>query len=87
MVLLRSKILGLIVNTLTAEYKYSYRNLQTFPQEVQMPLSLKKNELFSFFYFVPEISMKFKTFPKKEESSSLSISKNIDSERSTYLSV
>ena len=39
--LVRSKILGLFVNKLTAEYKYSRRNMQTFGQEVQTQLSLK----------------------------------------------
>ena len=41
--LVRSKILGLFVNTLTAEYMYSGRNMQTFRQQVQTPLSLKQN--------------------------------------------
>ena len=46
--LVRSKILGLFVNTLTAEYTYSRRNMQTFTQEVQTPLSLKQ-KIFSDF--------------------------------------
>ena len=41
-VLVGSKILGLFVNTLTAEYRYSRRNMQTFAQQVQTPLSLKQ---------------------------------------------
>ena len=40
--LVRSKILGLFVNTLTAEYKYSRRNIQTFAQQVQTSLPLKQ---------------------------------------------
>ena len=40
--LVRSKILGLFVNTFTAEYTYSRRNMQTFTQQVQTPLSLKQ---------------------------------------------
>ena len=31
-VLVRFEILGLFVNTLTAEYKYSRRNMHNFPQ-------------------------------------------------------
>ena len=46
--LVRSKILGLFVNMLTAEYTYSRRNMQTFTQEVQTPLSLKQ-KIFSDF--------------------------------------
>ena len=47
--LVRSKILGLFVNTLTAEYTYSRRNMQTFTQQVQTPLSLKKKTFPEFF--------------------------------------
>ena len=46
-VLVRSKILGL-VNTLTAEYMYSGRNMQTFTQQVQTPLSLKQKTFSGF---------------------------------------
>ena len=47
--LVGSKILGLFVNTLTAEYTYSGRNMQTFTQQVQTPLSLKKKNFSEFF--------------------------------------
>ena len=47
--LVRSKILGLFVNTLTAEYMYSGRNMKTFMQEVQMPLSLRQKTFSGFF--------------------------------------
>ena len=52
--LVRSKILGLFVNTLTAEYTYSGRNMQTLTQQVQTPLSLKQ-KFFWIFYCVSEI--------------------------------
>ena len=42
-------MLGLFVNTLTAEYTYSRRNMQTFTQQVQTPFSLKQ-KLFSGFF-------------------------------------
>ena len=41
-------MLGLCVNTLTAEYTYSRRNMQTFTQKVQMPLSLKQKTFSGF---------------------------------------
>ena len=84
--LVRSKILGLFVNTLTAEYKYSPRNMQTFAKQVQTPLSLKK-EIFSVFFiaFLKSTS-NGEHFQKKGESSSLSISEIIDSKRGGYLS-
>ena len=47
--LVRSKILGLFVNTFTAEYKYSPRNMQIFAQQVQTPLSLKQKTFYGFF--------------------------------------
>ena len=48
--LVRSKILGLFVNKLTAEYTYSRRNMQTLTQQVQMPLSLKQKTFSGFFF-------------------------------------
>ena len=38
-VLVRSGILGLFVDTLTAEYKYSLHNMQNFQQQTQTQLS------------------------------------------------
>ena len=46
--LVRSKILGLFVNTLTAEYTYSRRNMHTFAQQFQTPLSLKQKPFLDF---------------------------------------
>ena len=46
--LVRSKILGLFVNTLSAEYTYSCRNMQTLTQQVQTPLSLKQKTFSDF---------------------------------------
>ena len=47
--LVRSKILGMFVNTLTAEYTYSRRNMQTLTQQVQKQLSLKQMTFSRFF--------------------------------------
>ena len=38
-----SKILGLFVNTLNIDDKYSLRNRENVPQPIQMQLSKKKN--------------------------------------------
>ena len=38
----------MFLNTLTAEYKYSRRNMQTFAQPVQTPLSLKQKPFSGF---------------------------------------
>ena len=83
----RSKILGLFVNTLTAEYKHSRRNMQTFAQQVQTPLSLKQKTFCGFFIAFLKSTRNVTHFQKKEESSSLSISAIIDSKIRDNLSV
>ena len=84
--LVRSKIVGLFVNTLTAEYMYSGRNMQTFPQKVQTPLSLKQKTFSGFFIAFLKSTWNGEHFEKKGESSSLSISEIIGSKRGGYLS-
>ena len=74
------------MNTLTAEYTYSRRNMQTFTQQVQTPLSLKKKILSGFFIAFLKSTWNGEHFQKKRESSSLSISEIIDSKRGGYLS-
>ena len=85
-VLVRSKILGLFINTLTAEYMYSGRNMQTFTQQVQTPLSLKQKTFSWFLIAFLKSIWNGEHFEKKGESSSLSISEIIDSKRGGYLS-
>ena len=83
--LVRSKILGLFVNTLTAESTYSRRNMQTLTQQVQTPLSLKQKTFSGFFIAFLKSTWSGEHFEKKRESSSLSISEIIDSKRGGYL--
>ena len=85
--LVRSKILGLFVNTLTTEYTYSRRNMQTFTQQVQTPLSLKQKTFSGFFIAFLKATWNWEHFQKKGESSSLSIFEIIDSKIGGYLSV
>ena len=84
--LVRSKILGLFVNTLTAEYTFSRRNMQTFTQHIQTPLSLKQKTFSGFFIVFLKSKSNREHFQEKGESSSLSISEIIDSKRGGYLS-
>ena len=84
--LVRSKLLGLFVNTLTAEFMYSGRNMQIFTQQVQTPLSLKQNTFSGFFIAFLKSTWNGEHFQKKGESSSLSISEIIDARRGGYLS-
>ena len=79
-------VLGLFVNTLTAEYTYSRRNMQTLTQQVQTPLSLKQKTFSRFFIAFLKSTWNGEHFQKKGESSSLSISEIIDSKRGGYLS-
>ena len=84
--LVRSKILGLFVNTLTAEYTYSRRNMQTFTHKLQTPLPLKQKTFSGFFIVFLKSTWNGEHFQKKGESSSLSISEIIHSKRGGYLS-
>ena len=79
--LVRYKILGLFVNTLSAEYKYSRHNMQTFAQQVQTPLSSKQKYFSGFFISFLKSTWNVEQFQKKGESSTLSISEIIDSKR------
>ena len=63
--LVRSKILGLFVNTLTAEYTYSRRNMQTFTQQVQTPLPLKQKPFSGFFIAFLKSAWNGEHFQKK----------------------
>ena len=76
----------MLLNTLTAEYKCSRRNMQTFTQQVQTPFSLKKKTFSEFFNAFLKSTWNGEDFQKKGESSSLSISEIIDSKRGGYLS-
>ena len=71
---------------MTAEYMYSGRNMQSFTQQVQTPLSLKEKTLSRFFIAFLKSTWNGEHFQKKRESSSLSISEIIDSKRGGYLS-
>ena len=74
------------MNTLTAEYTYSRRNMQTFTQHIQTSLSLKQKTFFGFFIAFRQSTWTGEHFQKKGESSSLSIFEIIDSKRGGYLS-
>ena len=70
----------------TAEYTYSRRNMQTFKEHIQTPLSLKQKIFSGFFIAFLKSTWNGEHFEKKGESSSISISEIIDSKRKCYLS-
>ena len=76
----------MFLNTLSTEYNYSRRNMQTFTQQVQTPLSLKQKPFSEFFIGFLKSSWNGEHLRKKGKSSSLSISAIIDSKRGGYLS-
>ena len=77
----------MFLNSLTAEYMNSRRNMQTFTQQVQTPLSFKQKRFYGFFIPFLKSTWNGEHFQKKGESSSLSISEIIVSKRGGYLSV
>ena len=86
-VVLRSKIFGLFVNTLFAEYKYSRRNMLNYRQKHQTQLSQKRKAFSGFFIAVLKCTSSLEQFEKKDEPSSLSIPEILNSTGSGYLNV
>ena len=81
------EILTLSVNTLTTDDKYSSRNMLNFTKQFEVPLSQKKKTFSGFFLPFLKCALNLEHFEKKDEYSSLVISKVIDSERGCYLNV
>ena len=85
--LLWSKILRVFANTLTADDKYSCRNMQNFLQKIQTLLSRKRKTLSRFFIAFLKCAWNLKHFEKKDDFPSLIISEIIVSERGCYWNV
>ena len=76
-----------LVNKLTSEDKYSRRNMQTFWQQLQTPLSQEEKTFRGFFIAFPKCAWNLEHSEKKEENPSLINTEIISSERDVYLSV
>ena len=85
--LLWLKILRLFANTLTADDKYSCRNMQNFLQQLQTLLSEKRRIFSGFFIPFLKCAWNLQYFEKKDECPSLIISKIIVSETGCYWKV
>ena len=83
----RSEILTLFVNTLNVDDKYSRRNMLNFTQQFEAPLSQRQKTFSGWFLAFLKCALNLEDFQKKDEYSSLVISKVIDSERGGYLNV
>ena len=82
-----SEILRLFVNALTADDKYSGSNMQNLQQQFQMPASQKQKIFSGTFIAFVKCEWNLEHFQKKDDYSSLIISKIIDAERRGYLNV
>ena len=61
-----SEILGVLVNTLTADNKYSLRNREEIPEPIQLQLFNKQNNFSQFFAAYLKSKSNFEHFEKKE---------------------
>ena len=82
-----SEILTLFVHILTNDYKSSRRNMLNFTQSLEASLPQKQKIFSGLFLAFLKCALNLKHFEKKDEYSSLVISKVIDSERGGYLNV
>ena len=85
--LLWLNILRLFVNPLTADDKYSCRNMQNFLPQLQTLLSEKRKTLSGFFIAFLKCAWNSEHFEKKDEIPSVIISEFIVSERGCYWNV
>ena len=85
--LLWSKILRPFANTVTADDKYSCRNMQNFLQQLQTLLSEKRKTFSVYFILFLICAWNFKHFEKKNECPRIIISEIIVSEKGCYWNV
>ena len=72
---------------LTTDYKYSHRNMLKFTQQLEVPLSQKQKTFSGFSLAFLKCALNLEHFEKKDDYSSLVISRIIDSERGDSLNV
>ena len=75
------KILGLLVNTLTDDDKYSLLYRENLTQQIQILLSQKRKTFSQFFSSFLKSTLSFAHFPKKDDSHSRCISQITVSEK------
>ena len=72
---------------MTTDDKYSRRNMLNFTQKLEAPLPQKQKTFSGFFLAFLKCALNLEHFEKKDEYSSLVISKVCDSERGGNLNV
>ena len=85
--LVRSEVLGQLVNNLTADYKHSAQNRENLPQQVQTQISQERKSFSVFFIAFLKCTLNLEYFEKKDQSYSLSVTEIINSETSSYLKI
>ena len=85
--LVRSEVLGQLVNTLTTDYKHSAQNRENLPQQVQTQISRERKTFSGFFISFLKCTLNLEYFENKDHSHSLSVTEIINSETSSYLKV
>ena len=83
--LVRSEILGLFGNTLTADHMYPRRYTKEISATCSNAIISRKENIFYNFYCIFAICTNFVPFEKKDQLYSLIISELIDSENCGYL--
>ena len=73
-------MLGLFVNTLTGDEKYSRHNRENFPPQIEMIFCRNPKPFCTFYIPFMTSTSNFEYFEKKSESHSLSVSEIIDFE-------
>ena len=81
------EILRLFVKALTADDKYSDRNMQKLPQQFQAPLSQNQKTFSWFFIAFLKCAWNLEHFEEKYKYPSFIISELIDAKRRGYLNV
>ena len=84
---MKYEILSLFVNTLTADDKYSSRNIQNLTQQLQTGIDQKQKAFYRIFITYLKSRRSSDVFAQKDESSSFSIYEIIDAEKCGYLNV
>ena len=80
-------MLRLFANTLTADDKYSCRNMRNFLQQLQTLLFEKRKTFSGFFIEILKCVWNLQHFEKKDKGPSLIISEIIVSDRGCYWNV
>ena len=87
LLLVRFEIVGVFLNTLNANDKYSRGIRENLPQQIQTQLSEKPKTFSGFFIAFLKSTSKSEYVEKRYESHRLNISKIIDCEKGCYLNV